>query len=78
MIGTMVKIIDPDKDIYILTDQSIKRLVVNHNGILEVLIIKFSEKALIKSLQKIQASFEVIIFTIIPKRFLDLIIGRVP
>lgn len=56
----------------------IKHLVVNHQGAREVLIIKFSEKELIKSLSKIKSYYEVIIFTIIPKRFFDLIIAMVP
>lgn len=78
MVGTFIKIIDPSQDSITLDDRTIRRLVIQSGDTKEVLMVKFSEKALIKSLQTIQAYYELIIFTVIPRRFLDLILEQIP
>jgi len=70
----MIKILDPSKDIFKLQDPQLRQLVVEHEGKTEILFCKFYPKTLIQILKSLQQYYEIIVFTLIPRRFLDLII----
>lgn len=79
MINTMIKIFDPSKDEeFSMLDQSIKQLTVQHEGQTEILFVKFFPQPLIKVLKQLQEHYEVIVFTVLPRRFLDLILDEMP
>ena len=42
------------------------------------MIVKFFAKSLIRALKKLKVHYEIIVFTVIPSRFLDLIIAEIP
>ena len=74
----MVKIIDPAVDEFSLMDASIRQIIVDHSGTKEVIFAKFYAGPLVKVLKLLQQHYEVIVYTVIPRRFLDIIISMIP
>ena len=78
MIDTMVKILDPEVDEFSLLDTAIRQISVDNGDTKEIIFVKFFAAPLVKILKLLQQNYEVIVFTTIPKRFLNLIIDKIP
>ena len=78
MIDTMVKILDPEVDEFSLLDTAISQISVDNGDTKEIIFVKFFAAPLVKILKLLQQNYEVIVFTTIPKRFLNLIIDKIP
>lgn len=78
MVDTMLKILDPAVDEFSLTDTSISQVCVEHGEFREVIFVKLFATPLVKVLKLLQQHYEVIVFTIIPTRFLNKIISLIP
>lgn len=78
MVGTMIKLLDPAIDVYSMQDQSIRQFTALHEGNKEIIYAKFYSQPLVKVIQLLQAHYEIIIFTVLPRRFLDEIVAQIP
>lgn len=75
MIDTMVKIIDPYDNDFSRHDQNIYNITVDdEEGKSKCLLLKFHPGPLMKVLEKFSESYELIVYTILPRSFINIIL----
>jgi len=74
----MVKIIDPEVDTDHILDPLVKQCAVTAGDKLEVMYFKMCQPSLLKILKSLTQYYEIIIFTILPRRTMNAIYESVP
>jgi len=74
----MVKIIDPWVDTDHILDPLVKQCAVKVDDKIEVIYFKMHQPSLLKILKVLTQNYEIIIFTILPRRIIKAIYEAVP
>jgi hypothetical protein len=79
IVDLMLKIVDFENDqTFTFRDQNVKQLSYTTEDKFETLFVRLFPLQLVKMLEKFSNSFEVIIYTVLPKRFLDQLRKQMP
>lgn len=73
----MIKLVDPSSEEFNLKDSNVRTLAASNGNTLEVAYVRFAPMPLLKVLKSFQNYFELIVFTVLPRRFVDLILKEI-
>jgi hypothetical protein len=77
-INLMVKLIDPEVDTFHILDPLVKQCAVTLGDKIEVIYFKIHSPSLLKILKTLTQNYEIVIFTILPRRIMKAIYDAVP
>ena len=77
-INLMVKLIDPEVDNFKILDPLVKQCAVTSDDKIEVIYFKIHPPSLLKILKQLTQNYEIVIFTILPRRIMKAVYEAIP
>ena len=78
IVDVFVKIIDSSKDEFFLQDTSTKQIYSPTEDEIQIMFIKYWEQPLLNQLRHLQMYYELVIFTTLPRYFVDRLLSMTP
>ena len=78
MIDVFIKIIDTCKDEFFLQDTSTKQIYSPTEDEIQIMFVKYWEQPLLNHLRALQAYYELVIFTTLPRNFMERLLTSTP
>ena len=77
-INVMAKMMDPEVENFQIMDPLVKQCAVTTGNIIEVIYFKIHAPTLLKILKQLTQNYEIVIFTILPRRIMRAVYDAIP